>query len=451
MNTLIQEEKKERLLVFEETAARCGLDAHLVEKDFWVCWTLRFIFQNKAFGEYFTFRGGTSLSKAFGCIQRFSEDIDLAISREWLGVVQGDPGSDPTVKELSKSQRDNRIKSLKRKCRKQIGDVFLLALDQAVREATGSSEGWKLECLSEKNKPDTVLFHFPTTVDFPASSYNKPTVKIEISPKAEREPSESRPISSFVAEQFPDLMSDGSFQVETLLPTRTFWEKAAAVHEQNTLDGNVREHYSRHYYDLMCLVRSGYVDFAIFDKVMTDRADWHPSRHVNHLDLKPESLILRPPPNKLQNWKRDYDGMQIMFFETPPPFDEVVDEICKFQEQFVPSPSGKTKSQRSKKRRIPSKKKAGKPKSPTKRSVGPSLAFGSLKTTIQPTDKLVRNVAKIERKGRMTPLKIAEELGLEVTRNGPATVKYRKTILTSAEWRKVVEKCRSLRRQLGLI
>jgi predicted nucleotidyltransferase component of viral defense system len=114
MNDVIALSSNERREVFTETGVRLGMAPFHVEKDFWVCWTLVALFTDDRIGPNLVFRGGTSLSKGWGLIQRFSEDIDLAINRSW---VEQDLKAEASFSNVSKSQQERRLKSLRKKCR----------------------------------------------------------------------------------------------------------------------------------------------------------------------------------------------------------------------------------------------------------------------------------------------------------------------------------------------
>jgi len=150
---------EERALYLREAAVRLNMPSVIVEKDFWVCWTLREIFSLPEVGEALTFKGGTSLSKVWGLIDRFSEDIDLTIGREFLGFG-GDrnPEAAPSAK-----QRNNRLKELKTACQEYVGQALLPILDAHIRAAL-TAGGWALRL--DESDPDcqTILFQYPVGI-----------------------------------------------------------------------------------------------------------------------------------------------------------------------------------------------------------------------------------------------------------------------------------------------
>lgn len=94
---------KERRLYIEEAAARRDISPVVLEKDFWVCWLLAVLFRSR-FADHLVFKGGTSLSKVFGVIDRFSEDIDLSLSPEFLGLGEAGPSRNQAAKWMAKAE-----------------------------------------------------------------------------------------------------------------------------------------------------------------------------------------------------------------------------------------------------------------------------------------------------------------------------------------------------------
>ena len=142
MNDVIALSANERREVFTETGVRLGMAPFHVEKDFWVCWTLAALFTNNQIGPHLVFRGGTSLSKGWGLIQRFSEDIDLAMNRSW---VEKDLEAEASFSNASKSQQERRLRSLRKKCREVIRELIVPRLEERLAFNEWSSpfgHGW---------------------------------------------------------------------------------------------------------------------------------------------------------------------------------------------------------------------------------------------------------------------------------------------------------------------
>lgn len=313
------------------------LDAESVEKDFWVCWTLREIFSLPGIGGHLTFKGGTSLSKAWKLIERFSEDIDLIVDKEALGFG-GDAAPD---KAPSNKQRKARLEALMAACRQWVQGTLQSALAARIAAALGDT-GWKLEVDPDMPDGQCLLFHYPSAFTSGASGYVRPTVKIELGARSDDWPHEDRPIQPYLAERFPQLMPEGPFPVRVLAAERTFWEKACLLHEETfrPADKPRKLRMARHYYDLWCLLRAGVgdraiVDTAIFERVAEHREVFFRYSWVDYSTHKPGTFRLSPPAEHLANWRADYQEMLgPMFFGETPSFEEMMTAAAKFEKAF---------------------------------------------------------------------------------------------------------------------
>src|SRR5712692_8609139 len=163
-----------RRALCEEAGRELGLSAGSVEKDFWVCWMLKALFDLPTSGPHLTFKGGTSLSKGWKLIQRFSEDIDLVIDRDFLGFG----GKHSPEDAPSNKQRAKRLEHLMGACQRHIRDSLMPAIEQHVRASLAELTTWRIE--SDPDDPDeqTVLFHYPAAAA--GSDYVRAVVKIEL-------------------------------------------------------------------------------------------------------------------------------------------------------------------------------------------------------------------------------------------------------------------------------
>jgi hypothetical protein len=173
MNAFLQLPSARRLLAFQQVDEAMGLQAVSVEKDFWVCWTLRELFTHPDIGEHLTFKGGTSLSKAWKLIERFSEDIDIIVDKEVLGFG-GDSAPD---KAPSNKQRKVRLEKLMDACRDWVQGTLQPALVSRLQTALGES-GWQLEVDPDMPDGQCLLFHYPSVFPPGAAGYVRPVVKI---------------------------------------------------------------------------------------------------------------------------------------------------------------------------------------------------------------------------------------------------------------------------------
>ena len=330
--------EERRRLICEQVAARTGLFAASVEKDFWVVWTLGKLFTLPGRGEQFTFKGGTSLSKVWKLIERFSEDIDLVIHRDGLGFGEANaPELAPSGK-----QRKLRLEALKTAAQVCVRSEILPSLKALFAESLPEELMWTLEPDPSDADGQTLLFAYPTVFrDHPG--YVRQIVKIEMGARSDTEPSEIADIESVIGEMFPGMLSDGRIPVRAVRPERTFWEKAMLLHEETfrTNERSPRKKYmARHYYDLFQLIRRGVADRAaddpdLFRRIAEHREIYFRYAWVDYRTLKPGSLRLVPMENQMADWKADYTGMQReMFYGEVPTFDEVMKAVGEFQQRF---------------------------------------------------------------------------------------------------------------------
>ncbi|HTF86916.1 MAG TPA: nucleotidyl transferase AbiEii/AbiGii toxin family protein, partial [Planctomycetota bacterium] len=228
------------------------------------------MFALEGIGEGLTFKGGTSLSKGWKLIHRFSEDIDVVISRALLGF-SGDGA--PDAPNISGKERDKRLDDLAVQCQRFVADKVLPALAARLPEGATRSARAALELDPLDPEQQTILFHYPG--EFGALAYVRPVVKIELGARSDVDPVETPELSPYLAAVLPAIVP---FKVATVSPTRTFWEKAMLLHEENGRKepGKPKDRLSRHYYDLWCLIANGVaatasIDLGLFEAVANHR------------------------------------------------------------------------------------------------------------------------------------------------------------------------------------
>ena len=227
MDNLVQLPPAERRVVFEDTAAARNMQPQIVEKDFWVCWTLKELFQLPVIGEHLIFKGGTSLSKVFKVIERFSEDIDVSINRGFLGFG----GANEPEAGTGNKEKRRRIEALKIACQQKISGELRLALETVFKAKLRSGERWSLRPDATDPDQQTLLFDYPSALSAP-TGYVRQTVKIEMGARADHWPCETRTVTPFVAEEFPQGFHQPNAAVKVLSAERTFWEKATILHAE---------------------------------------------------------------------------------------------------------------------------------------------------------------------------------------------------------------------------
>lgn len=325
MNSIARMPGNERAQLFAETADRKGIADAIVEKDFWVCWMLQQLFSIDTLKGRLLFKGGTSLSKVFHAINRFSEDIDIAVDYAALGFV-GD--RDPRQENLSKTKRNVILAEMMDACQRYIASEFLYALNQRCREILGPPDAWSLGV--SENDPNVVRFRYPGSTA-KSLTYVAPQVVLELGTHAEFVPHDRFKLRSFAAEEFPDVVSDANVSVDVLLAKRTFWEKATILHAEHHRPSEkmLPERYSRHYYDVAMLAKSSIGaealgDMSLLAQVVRHKEIFYPSAWAQYGLACPGSFRLVPKPERLAALQRDYRSMGVMIFGEPPEFDDMI-------------------------------------------------------------------------------------------------------------------------------
>jgi hypothetical protein len=335
VNKIAQMSARERADVFAETAERKVLAEAIIEKDFWVCWTLKQLFSIDTLTGRLLFKGGTSLSKIFHAIYRFSEDIDLAVDYVALGFT-GE--KDPRREGLSNTKRAAILDEMMAVCRQYIGGDFLATLRKRCEEILGAGGPWSLEV--SKKDPNVVEFRYPPA-SAKALSYIPPQVVLELGTHAEFVPHDKFTIRSFVAEEFPNLVSEADVPVVALLAKRTFWEKATILHAEyfRPTEKPLLDRYSRHYYDVAMMVKGpikaeALADLPLLAQVVKHKETFYPSAWARYDLAHPGSLQLAPAEGRKEALERDYGRMGEMIFGKPPAFGEIM-KVLKELEQEV--------------------------------------------------------------------------------------------------------------------
>lgn len=304
----------ERRDLFSETAARKGMAPAIVEKDFWVCWTLGRLFAHTDLSRLLMFKGGTSLSKVFNLIERFSEDIDLIL--DWRMVV----GDDDPLAKRSNTKQEALNKMIDDKAMDYIGDELLAMISRAVDPV----------CRCELATDDLHALN----VRYPAAfsdAYLRPEVRLEIGPLAAWMPCDHYRIKPYAAETFPRLFKQADCAVQAIRAERTFWEKATILHhEANRPEDNPQPlRYSRHYYDLAIMAASpvkneALADLALLADVVAFKQRFYSRGWARYDQAKPGTFRLMPSGYVLATVQKDYAQMRNMIYGHYPAFDEIM-------------------------------------------------------------------------------------------------------------------------------
>ena len=315
--------------LFRESASRLGMNPAIVEKDFWVCWILKHLFEEPALKTQMVFKGGTSLSKVFGLIDRFSEDIDLVLDWRLLGYDQSG-ANDPYQATTSKTQQSRQNQEMNARAVAYIRDTLLAQLNLLFAPISG------IFARIDEDDPHTVNVFYPAAFE---AGYIRPAVRLEIGPLASWVPSSSHSIKAYAAQAFPKAFSNPAFEVIAIDAERTFWEKATILHQEAHRPGSIPARYSRHYYDLYKLSespirRAALSDLALLKSVVAFKERFYYSSWARYDLAVPGSFRLSPPDSQLPALERDYRAMREMFYREPPSFGAILAGLTSLEHEI---------------------------------------------------------------------------------------------------------------------
>jgi predicted nucleotidyltransferase component of viral defense system len=321
-STVTDERKR---LIIDNIALQTGYSLHAIEKDWWVTMVLKALFGTTC-AEYLVFKGGTSLSKGWNLIERFSEDIDVAISRDFFGITN----------ISSKNQRDK----LRKLSSKYIQDELITGLTQKMHEASISDFTIELVPTEASDKDPRVIFvKYPSL--FPENQYLQNWVKIEISCRSLREPFVPVNIRTIIADNYPnETFSDAYFTVNIVSPKRTFLEKAFLLHEALQKGRIHSKRMTRHLYDLHKLMDTKFAEEALADvelykTIVEYRSIMTRERGVDYSTHHPSQINFVPENEVVDLWKDDYKNMAETFiYEQPIPFEVLLNRMKELLIRF---------------------------------------------------------------------------------------------------------------------
>ncbi len=321
----LPEETKSK--AYYQIAEDKGMNAFAVEKDWWVVQTLSAVFSTEV-SNNLVFKGGTSLSKAWNLIRRFSEDIDLAINREFFGFT-GD---------LSKNQRDK----LRKQSGSYVAHTFFPELKARFLEKGLSDARIELVEETESDKDRKINIYYPNVI--PSTGYLEPRVQIEITSRSLMEPFSIRSFASLVDEAWPESeFTQPPIHVPSVNPERTFLEKIFLLHEEfqrPPMKMRVAR-LSRHLYDLAILTKTefaakAFADPCLYETIVEHRHKFTRVGGVNYNFHNPQSINIIPHSEIIDAWKKDYKTMieQMIWGEEPPSFGTIIGELEILQEKI---------------------------------------------------------------------------------------------------------------------
>lgn len=321
----------ERLDALNVAADASGLPPHLLEKDIWVVWALRHLFSG-SYGEHLVFKGGTSLSKAYGVIRRFSEDVDLTYD---IRAIASDlVGDADTPLPATKSQEKKWSKEIRTRLADWVSTEIVPRLQRDLEQsnlpATARAEGDKV-----------FIEYIPLTI---GTGYVTPTVMLEFGARSTGEPSEQRTVRCDAATYLEEVEFPTATP-QVMRAERTFWEKATAIHvfcAQGEFRGGDR--FARHWHDITRLDSAGFVDAALADKALAGAVADHKSvffaektsqgEIIDYRAAVAGGLQLVPDDGALAKLRIDYQHMidDGLFIDDAEPFEALL-EHCRVIQQ----------------------------------------------------------------------------------------------------------------------
>lgn len=344
--TVIAADDNERRDLFLGTAARLGTAVQHVEKDFWVCWTLDALFNGLPKGSpRLLFKGGTSLSKAFGLIARFSEDIDITVFRDDLGYT----ADAAELEAMSGKKRRARLDAIRAACQTYINGPLTEQFGDMAAAAMPSNR-FQLQVDPDDADQQSLLFWYPA-VTARGGDYIRSAVKIELGARSAIDPNIARTVKPYVADDLPDL-DLAVANVTTVKPERTFWDKVVILHglrqwrERRSELRHGGQRVSRHYYDIYQLMQSDQVSEWLANHTLARDCARHARLFFGSTDLgltaaEPGTFTLAPTQGMREALAKDYQAMTGMVFGKVPILSEVFESVAKLERAINGSQTAK--------------------------------------------------------------------------------------------------------------
>ncbi len=318
--------KNELDAILQEVSNAKGLSKAIIEKDLWVCAVLDYLFKKSPWRDYLAFKGGTSLSKAYNLIERFSEDIDLILDWRVIGYGKTEPLEDRSV-----NQQDKLNKKILIKTSEFLQTTFIPRIKEDLSELISRD----LQIIYED---DAVIIGYGSAY---ADASILHAIRLEIGALAAWTPTQTATIRPYIAEAYPEQFGDAFVKVRTTTPERTFWEKITILHREAFRPENsvLPPRMSRHYYDVHRMAKLGILDRALqnpdlLDQVAAFKAKFYPQKWAHYELAKLGTLHLAPPTYNVKPLQRDYAAMAGMIYGERPEFEELMTGIMKAERKL---------------------------------------------------------------------------------------------------------------------
>jgi len=324
----IQLPDKEKVELINQMHEETKLPQVIIEKDLWVTVVLRALFA-LPYAENLSFKGGTSLSKCWNLIERFSEDVDIAINREFFGFI----GNSFTINQINKLRKSS--------CQFIRYNLQYDLARQMEANGVPALFSVKVNITPETTiDPEKIFVEYKSV--FSASPYIKNTVVLEIGGRSMKEPLQKVEIQSFIDKHFSQAtFAEKSFEISVVVPERTFLEKVCLLHEEfSKQNEKVRvERMSRHIYDLARMIDTPIAENALKDKnlfqsIVAHRRMFIAMKGFDYDTLSPKTIKIIPPDSVITKWEEDYNKMQTMIYGKPLSFNDIIDKIVQLNEEI---------------------------------------------------------------------------------------------------------------------
>ncbi len=316
-------------VLFRNTAARMGVNEAIIEKDFWVCLTLDYLFHKCRWKDCFAFKGGTSLSKAYGLIERFSEDIDLILDWRTIGFGAMEPWEQ---RSNTKQQQFN--DSANAKTAQFLANDFLSQFQADMSAIIGCPAS----VFIGEDDPQTIQFEYPCSYQDQAILR---TIRLEIGALAAWTPTQIAVIRPYAAEQYARVFAQPQTEILTTSAARSFWEKVTILHQEAHRPENLTmpARYSRHYYDLYRMALTSVKDEALsqpelLQKVAEFKMKFYPRRWAQYEQAKPGTIKLIPPAHSEKTLRDDYSSMKAMIYGLYPSYEEIMETLQALENEM---------------------------------------------------------------------------------------------------------------------
>jgi len=326
MNSVANLPIEQRNELFTETARMMKTTNAIVEKDFWVVWALNKLFSDYRLNKILMFKGGTSLSKVFNLIGRFSEDIDLIL--DWREVTSSNP-----LDELESKTKQVKFND-------QMNENAKIYIKEKLLPIISEILFSKCTCEFDIDEKGNyfVNINYPTAFTDAAL---RPKILLEIGPLASWLPSSTFEISPFVATKFPNLFEQPKCNVNAVVAKRTFWEKATILHQEanRVKHKKIPLRHSRHYYDLAQMALSSVKDEALNDielleDVVVFKQKFYMSAWAKYEEAAVGTFKILPPTFRYKELQADYVSMRSMIFDKYLEFDEIIKILKQLEEEI---------------------------------------------------------------------------------------------------------------------